>query len=176
MHRLTILLLTLLAACAAKRDLPESYRDTDTTMYSNAVLDPAGLEGDWQQVAAFATEPGGCAPGKVIFGAAEGGALPLSADLCLGGKRERLQGRVAIPVPGRLIPEGVGSNAVSRGIGQPWWIVWADTDLRTLVIGTPSGEMGFILNREGKLPSDRMKAAREILDWNGYDLDQLQVF
>lgn len=175
MHRLTILLLTLLAACAAKRDLPESYRDIDKPMYSNAVLDPAGLEGEWRQVAAFAPEAGGCAPGGVIFGAPEGGAIPLAADLCLGGKRQSLRGRAALPVPGRMIPEGVGSKAVSNGIGQPWWIVWADTDLRTLVIGTPSGEMGFILNRDGALPSDRLKAAREILDWNGYDLDRLQM-
>lgn len=175
MHRLTILLLTLLAACAAKRDLPESFRDTGKPMYSNAVLDMAGLKGNWRQVASFAPEAGGCGAGRVEFGTPEGGAIPLAADLCLGGKRQALRGRAALPVPGRMIPEGVGGKAVSNGIGQPWWIVWADVDLRTLVIGTPSGEMGFILNRDGVLPADRLKAAREILDWNGYDLDRLQM-
>ena len=49
-------------------------------------------------------------------------------------------------------------------------------NLRTLVIGTPSGEMGFILNRDGRLPADRLAAAREILEWNGYDLERLQTF
>ena len=48
--------------------------------------------------------------------------------------------------------------------------------MRTLVIGTPSGEMGFILNRDGRLPADRLAAAREILEWNGYDLERLQTF
>ena len=177
MHRLTILPLVLLAACGGKRDgMPESFRDTDTPIYSNAVLDPAELEGTWTQAATFAPEAGGCKPGTVRFGRPDGGAIPVTADLCLGGKSQKISGRAAMPVPGRLVPESVGSAAVADGIGQAWWIVWADVDMRTLVIGTPSGEMGFILNRDGRLPADRLAAAREILEWNGYDLEHLQTF
>jgi apolipoprotein D and lipocalin family protein len=54
-------------------------------------------------------------------------------------------------------------------------VLWADADYRTLVIGTPDGSFGFILNRGG-FPADRLKAAREILAWNGYDLTQLVVY
>ena len=53
---------------------------------------------------------------------------------------------------------------------------FVELDLRTLVIGTPDGSFGFILNRGGPLPSDRLAAAREILDWNGYDTRNLALF
>jgi len=173
MSRLIIGLIVLLAACG--RPAPETrttWRDREKPIYSNAVLDPAGLAGDWRQVAAFAAAPGGCAAGAVRIGVPQGGAVPLIADLCLGRTRQQFQGLAALPAPGRLVPQA--ENA--QGITQPWWILWADTDLRTLVIGTPTGEMGFILNRGGALPGDRLIAAREILDWNGYDLTRLQLF
>ena len=54
-------------------------------------------------------------------------------------------------------------------------MLWADADYRTLVIGTPNGRLGFILNR-GAISADRLVAAWEILDWNGYDLRQLRVY
>jgi len=37
----------------------------------------------------------------------------------------------------------------------------------------PSGRAGWILNRDPQIPSDRLAAAREILDFNGYDLSRL---
>lgn len=173
MSRLIFAALLLLAACADRApDQRSTYRDRGTQIYSNAVLDPARLGGAWQQVASFAAKPGGCAPGAVQFGDVQGGTIPLDATLCLGGKMQRFAGAAQLDGPGRLQP--LGTEA--RGIGQPWWIIWADVDMRTLVIGTPSGEMGFILNRGGPLPADRLTAAREILDWNGYDLTRLKLF
>ena len=177
MYRLILLAAAaaLLAACVQQTPARgPSWRNTGTEIYSNAVLDMAGLKGEWQQVATFAETPetSGCKPGKVRFGVPQGGAVPVQADLCLNGARQTYAGQAALPVPGRMIPAAAGTGS----IGQPWWIIWADVNLRTLVIGTPSGEMGFILNRGGDLPADRLTAAREILDWNGYDLDHLQVF
>lgn len=167
-------LLLVLAACAAQMPEPEprfSYRREGAAIYSNAVLDPARLAGDWRQVAAFAADKSGCTPGKVRFGRISAGQLSLSADLCLSGAREVFQGQAAMPAAGRIIPQGAGGL-----IGVPWWILWADSDMRTLVIGTPKGETGFILERSDTLPADRLKAARDVLDWNGYELDLLQVF
>ncbi|WP_435258004.1 lipocalin family protein [Thioclava sp. FR2] len=57
--------------------------------------------------------------------------------------------------------------------GQLWWVIWVDTDYRTLAIATPSGAYGFILNRGGKLPADRLAAAKEIFAFNGYDVAKL---
>ena len=56
-----------------------------------------------------------------------------------------------------------------------YWVLWVDTDYRTAVVGTPAGRSGWILNREPTIPADRLKAARDILAFNGYDLTQLQT-
>nr|WP_152828488.1 lipocalin family protein [Fertoeibacter niger] len=167
-----LLLPILLAACGARGpDVPPAFRDTDRQIYSNAVVQPAQILGEWDQVAGFATpDAGGCGPGRASFAPAPDG-LALTARLCLNGVTETFDGTLASLGPGRFAPRG----ADPAGIGQPWWVVWLDTNDRTLVIGTPSGAFGFILNRGGPLPPDRLAAAREILDWNGYDLAQLRL-
>ena len=56
-----------------------------------------------------------------------------------------------------------------------WWVIWADYDYRTLAIATPDGRFGFVLDR-GAIPSDRLTAAAEIFDFNGYDKARLRPF
>lgn len=141
------------------------YRSPDAPMYSNAVLDGSRLIGRWVQVADFATKSGTCAPGGVEVSRGTTG-LSVAYRLCLSGNL--VQGA------GAMTPDGPGRFAVPGQPG-PWWVLWADADYRTLVIGTPNGRFGFILNRDGALPPDRLVAAREILDWNGYDLKRLQM-
>jgi apolipoprotein D and lipocalin family protein len=48
-----------------------------------------------------------------------------------------------------------------------------DEGYRTAVVGAPNGKSGWILNRDPQIPVDRLNAAREVLDFNGYDLDRL---
>lgn len=169
MYRVIFLLL-LLAACAAKPNLPvHSFRAASVPIYSNAVLEIDRLAGNWHQVAAFAAPGSGdCAPAGVKIGTAPGG-LSVAGALCLSGQ--------VVPVNGPLAPAGPGRFALRgadpQGIGQVWWVLWADVGYRTLAIGTPSGAFGFILNRDGPLPSDRAVAAREVLDFNGYDTSRL---
>jgi apolipoprotein D and lipocalin family protein len=95
----------------------------------------------------------------------------VDADLCLGGETRRYAGPAALSGPGRISL----AAADPAGIGAEWWVLWVDTDYRTLVVGTPSGSFGMILNRTGDLPADRMAAAREVLDWNGYDLSRMRA-
>lgn len=142
-----------------------SFRDATKPIYSNAQLDPARLVGRWAQVADFGRKSDACKPGGVEIAPA-GTGLKLTYRLCQSGVNTR--------GAGAMQPAGPGRFAVQNQPG-PWWVLWADVDYRTLVIGTPSGQIGFILNRDGALPADRMAAAREILDWNGYDLTQLQA-
>lgn len=165
MHRLTVLLALVLAACAAPAPEPQGgpYRPPAAPIYSNAVLDPARLEGDWRQVAGFGAAA--CAPGQVSI-RAQGAGLHIRYRLCQQG-RERAGA-------GPMLPAGPGRFEVPGQPG-PWWVLWADADDRTLVIGTPGGEIGFILDR-GEIPADRLVAAHEILDWNGYDLRRLHVY
>ncbi len=162
MHRLRLLALLALTACAAPPAPPQgAFRPAGAPIWSSAQLDPARLAGEWRQVAGFGAE--GCRPGGVtISGRA---ALTAAFRLCLSGRDWTGAGPMQAAGPGRFT---VG--------GRPWWVLWADADYRTLVIGTPDGSFGFVLDRSGTAAPDRMRAAREILDWNGYDLARLVVF
>jgi apolipoprotein D and lipocalin family protein len=42
-------------------------------------------------------------------------------------------------------------------------------------VGTPNGRAGWVLNRDPVIPADRWAAAREMLDFNGYDLSRLEL-
>jgi apolipoprotein D and lipocalin family protein len=164
--------LVLLAACArpAPPDTDVSFRTAGTPIYSNAVTAPGALAGQWRQVAEFAA-PGAppCeADGLTIAEDANG--LRIAADLCLAGRTARHSGPMQVTGPGRLRATG----ADPAGLGVEWWVLWVDADLRTLVLGTPSGRYGMILNRDAVLPPDRAAAARDILAWNGYDLTRLR--
>lgn len=139
------------------------YRAPDAPMYSNAVMDHNRLVGTWSQVAAFGGE--GCNPGGAEISQAATG-LHIRYRLCESGLEMAGAGEMSSGAVGRFnVPGQPG----------PWWVLWADADYRTLVIGSPNGRLGFILNRGG-FPADRLKAAKDILDWNGYDLRRLVVY
>lgn len=163
MYRLIALI--LLAGCVAKAPATvTAFRKPGTPIYSNAVLEYDRLAGSWVQVAGFAApDAAACPMGQAAITTTPSG-LGVSAQLCLGGAATAFSGPLKVIGPGRFAPPK----------GEPWWVIWADVDYRTLVIGTPSGRFGFILNRGGSLPADRMRAAREVLDWNGYNLAYLR--
>lgn len=164
MYRLIAIL--LLGACAAPQKTLTlgRYRAADAPIYSNAVLDVPRLAGRWQQVATFG-EAGNCKPGSTEITSAPDG-MTINYRLCQAGND--LQGA------GAMQPIGPGRFQVP-GQPSPWWVLWADVDYRTLVIGSPDGRVGFIINRGG-FPADRIKAAQEILDFNGYDLSRLVIY
>ena len=159
MHPLIRLALAaaLLAACSHKPAPQASFRDPDRPIYSLAGFDAARLSGEWQQVAGFGT-------------ACRGGTITVETQaryaLCLPDGPTRGRGAMTATAPGRFDLTGIG----------PLWVLWADADNRTVVLGTPSGDYGLILNRGPKLPADRLTAARDILAFNGYDVARLQVY
>ena len=175
MHRLTtaaLAALALLTACAPKPVGEGSFRRTGTQIWSNAVTAPAALAGTWRQVATFADgQSAGCAPGFASFAPTAGG-LDVAARLCVNGRDVAVKGPMVVSGPGRLMPAGQAQAPLDR----EWWLLWIDVDVRTIVIGTPSGAFGVILNRDARLPADRAKAARDILEWNGYDTARLRGF
>ncbi len=169
MRRVILALPVLWTACSVA---PEGqFRAADRAIYSNAVFDAARLEGRWVQIGDFA-QPGAppCSAGGLVVTAAGEARSEISADLCLAGQRRGFQGQAQMSGPGRIRLIGADPD----GIGAEWWVLWVDDGYRTLVVGTPSGAFGLILNREPDLPEDRMAAAREILAWNGYDLTRLR--
>lgn len=136
-----------------------AFRDAGAPIWSAAAFQPGGVAGTWRQVADMRTS-GSCKAGAVEI-TPEGQGLRLAGTLCIAGRAEAVSGTAPLVGPGRL-----------RVKGEDWWVIWVDVGYRTLAIGTPSGRFGIILDR-GAIPADRLNAAREIFDFNGYRTDVL---
>ena len=159
MMRIALLLcLTLLMSCARPAPpAPTIYRDLAAPIGSTTRGGLTDLSGDWIVAAAYPGGPDG-GPGQPIIINATG---PASGTLQLGGSSVP----VTVGLPGRLRDVANGTE---------YWVIWVDDDFRTAVIGTPTGDFGWIMDRPGQASADRLVAAREILDFSGYDLSRLQ--
>lgn len=165
MHKVALALFIALAACAAPTPPTVVFRSAEAPIWSAAAFQPADIAGQWQQVAGFQVAArGSCGAGGMTFTPAPGG-LAVDGVLCLNGVEETVSGLATPSGPGRLALEGQ----------EEWWILWVDSGYRTLAIGTPSGRFGFVLDREGAA-GDRLAAAREIFDFNGYVAGALRAF
>jgi apolipoprotein D and lipocalin family protein len=160
-----LLAMAMLSGCVAAVPDVAGYRRPGVPIYSNAVIAPGDLAGTWTQVAGFATTGRGCGAGAVSI-VPQGAEVMVQGQLCLGGDPVQVSGVYAVTGPGRI----------RLGAGPEWWVIWADTSLRTLAIGTPDGRFGFILNKGADLPADRLRAAREVFDFNGYAVARLVVY
>ncbi|MWD27768.1 lipocalin [Aquicoccus sp. SCR17] len=69
--------------------------------------------------------------------------------------------------PGRLALSGPGGE---RAI----WVLWVDEGFRTAALGAPDGSLGLILDRAETGGADRIEAAREMMDFNGFDRSRLR--
>ncbi len=155
------LVFAVLVGCAAVPSPEASFRDLTAPITSVALFDPAQFSGHWETIAAFDADS--CGIGVVV---ASTGAINLSERRCSG---DVIYSVAQITGPGRFTPDRGANKA------REYWVMWVDQTYRTAVIGTVNGEFGMILNRTRDIPSDRMQAARKILDWNGYDLSRLIV-
>lgn len=161
MPRLIVLAL-LLAACAAPP--VQRLRNPAVPVRSIAGYDFTRMQGIWHEAAHLA--PAGtptCAPGQMAV-RPEGAALRLDGVLCIAGVTQRISARA--------VPSGPGRLALS-GEAEDWWVIWADHGDRTLVLAPPSGRFAVVLDR-GRIAPDRLKAAREVLDFNGFDVTRLR--
>ena len=163
MRNIWALMLVLLSSCAAVGPVPPvdrpSYRNLSTPITSVALFDLAKFAGSWQVISGYGNSYCG------LEVAMDASAAKWAERSCAGGLTV---GIATASGPGRFT---VNSGA-NKGLEH--WVMWVDQTYRTAVIGTPDGSFGMILNRDRNIPADRMKAAREILDWNGYDLSQLR--
>ncbi|MEM6483132.1 MAG: lipocalin [Pseudomonadota bacterium] len=66
-------------------------------------------------------------------------------------------------------------RARDTGTGREIWLVWIDEGLRTAAIGTPDGSFGWVLDRAPKNGDDRILAAQEVLEFNGYNVSALSL-
>ncbi|MCV3271220.1 lipocalin family protein [Roseobacter sinensis] len=162
---LIALVCVAVAACAPA---PEpGYRDTAVPISATTRFSPAAFAGEWLVVEAFPTAffPQCASQHWDAMTEAESPRLVVRCD-----------GQPAFDVPMTVDPRGVlrlGSSDLDSD-SRALWVMWMDEEARTAVIGTPSGEMGWILNRGPDLRADRRAAARQIMAFNGYDVAGLQ--
>lgn len=151
-----------MAGCTA----PEIPSETAprAPMYSTAGLPVARLLGTWHQVAGFGAR---CAQTPAITFASASGAVQAQFDLCLG--RARATGA------GPLASGGAQGRYRVAGLPAPLWVLWIDEGNRTMALGTPDRSFGMVVSKDAP-PRDRMRAAREVLAWNGYDLTHFVQF
>lgn len=158
-----LLALLLLAGCGAQGPaLNEGYRDPSALIGSTSRYDAARFKGVWVVRGSFEA----AAPATVSFVDSTGG---LAFQVCDGGgscdglwlATSTGQGRYSLILP--------------NGETQSLWVLWVDEGFRTAVVGNPAGDFGWILDRKLTGGTDRIKAAREILDFNGYDISQLRM-
>lgn len=164
MYRIALLALCLLGACVA--DKPASgYRKADARIASSSSFSAGRFLGDWQVVAAFGPELA-CGGLAESWGVAEG-RFVIKGTACAPG------GKVAFATKGALIGPGRILRQMRTG-PEELWVLWVDADYRVAAVGTPSGSFGRILARPGAARADLIAAAREVLDFNGYDTAQLR--
>jgi apolipoprotein D and lipocalin family protein len=167
-----------LPGCTKKPDadpfaqLP-SYRDQSVIIASKAIFDPVRYGGKWYQIARFPVPSEvGCAGATAEFAARDDGVLAVR-NTCRnpdGSLQSQTDGTAELVGPGRLKLQ-LGPVPY---VAADYWVLWVDEGYRTAVVGTPNGRAGWILNRDPRIPADRLQAAREILDFNGYDVSRLE--
>ncbi len=148
--------LSALAACGARNtgasDVNLGYRNPTAIMGGTLRFDAGKFSGDWVTVSCL----GSCAA-KERFTAATDGVYLRTVD---GQTQDYV-----ITAPGVLRRQGSTDRLV---------VMWVDTGFRTAVIGDADGRWAAILDRNSKPGADRVAAAREILDFNGWDTTRLQ--
>ncbi len=156
-----------LAGCAA---FP-AYRDTSVPIASMAVFDPSRYAGDWYEVARFPVPfQVGCTKTRATYGQPVDGTISVRNTCVKNGQLSTIAGNATLVGPGRL---KVRLDGVP--FAADYWVLWVDEGYRTAVVGVPSGRAGWILNRDPGIPADRLQAARDVLEFNGYDLNELSI-
>ncbi|MFC6637587.1 hypothetical protein [Sulfitobacter sediminilitoris] len=77
---------------------------------------------------------------------------------------------------GQDTPYLISAPGVLRQMGgdETLVVMWIDEGFRTAAIGDADGRWAAILNRNRKAARDRITAATEILDFNGWDVAKLR--
>ena len=169
------LIFGFLAACT--QDAPvltpvETFRDPAAQIASQTNVTADRMAGDWairQRFAAPTSPQTGMALTTLPNGALQlsiltGGCID---DACFEEEALVLFNQTG---PGRWTPVDPPVGLIESEL----WVMWMDFDDRTAAIGTPSGAFGWIMDKSPTGGADRITAARDIMDWFGYDVSRLE--
>ncbi|MCZ0812488.1 MAG: lipocalin family protein [Pseudomonadota bacterium] len=163
MRRLGLLSLLFLAACASAPTGP-GYRDTGQPLSVTTRSDHARLSGDWVLRATTPPTPEMAGLIAVGYNPGETDRFTFTRRVCDADgacETRRVTRTATVLGPNRWRLSGP-SGALEL------WVVWVDEGYRTAAIGTPDGSFGWVLDRAPSGGADRITAAREILEFNGY--------
>ena len=167
MYRVTLAWFLLLIACSAPAPQGAAgYRDARQTIASAALFDPARFADLWHIVAAYGAEAG-CGPLAETWVPVSAAKFRITGTRCGPRGARAFATEATLSGPGRLTRAG-------RAGREELWVLWVDADYRVAVIGTPSGSFARILSRVPELRPDLLQAARQVLDFNGYDISRLK--
>lgn len=148
----------------------EFHRNTKRSISSTTRFDVGRFSGFWHIRAEFLHSADEAMRGGVEFRAAAGRIAQIAVH---GAKRSGFGVTdiydVNQPMAGRFT---VGQKPYQT----EYWVLWVDDGYRTAAIGTPSGSFGWILDRDRKGGGDRIKAAKDVLEFNGYNMSRLHVY
>ncbi|MDF1727027.1 MAG: hypothetical protein P1U53_04665, partial [Sulfitobacter sp.] len=146
-----------------------SFRDERATIGATTRFDPELFEGTYHLAAAM-TETGEAPQPRrnSYYWTAEENQIGLRSVIGSDGASEVLE-LYEVAGPGRLA-KPYAETEQDREV----WVLWTDADYRTVVLADPGGSFAEIWDRSTEPSPDRLAAAREILDFNGFDLNQLQ--
>ncbi|MEQ6248549.1 lipocalin [Sulfitobacter sp. HNIBRBA3233] len=164
----------LLAACNAPPDSAvetgPGYRDRSVPIGITSRYDEARFAGLWYVRAVL--------PAREAFEQLSLRQTPAGPALRLGAQACDAAGvctSVAQTLETRAVGPGQYIVRMPDGRQRAIWVLWVDEGFRTAVLGNPDGTFAWIIDRGRTGGADRIAAAREILDFNGYKTTDLKV-
>ena len=167
-----------LGACAATAPPPPpaaipqgaTYRDQSAPIGATSRFDAAKFDGVWYARAGFdPNRP------KLIYRmqlAQKNPIVRIGAPVC---DASGVCGYTSQDLVATRRGTGRYDVVLPNGAVSDYYVLWVDEGFRTAVLGNKAGRFGWILDRSTTGGADRIRAAREILDFNGYDLSKLKV-
>lgn len=147
-------LVLMLAGCVAAPlpDVSIGLRNPTAPIGGTSRFDAARFAGDWHVLRCL----GACAA-RVRYDLGTNGQLQQQAAA------EQTLFTVTAP--------GVLRSAAPE---QTLVVMWIDEGFRTAAVGDADGRWAAVIDRSAASSPDRIKAATEILDFNGWDISQLR--
>ena len=166
--------LLALGACAAEvpSSVPSgpSFRDQSAPIGVTSRFNAKDFEGLWYVRAGFDPDIGRMALRMMETPA--GRVMRLGVFVC---DAAGVCGDFAEDLPVKTLGKGRFSVTMPDGQDREMWVLWVDEGFRTAVLGNKVGDFGWIIDRSTTGGADRIKAAREILDFNGYAVQMLRT-
>ncbi|UWQ48740.1 lipocalin family protein [Leisingera caerulea] len=168
-----------LIAAAAASARAEGYRNTDVPMTVQEDLDLSRYLGTWYEIARFPNRfEEGCEGVTATYSAREDARINV-VNRCrregLDGPVEAAKGVARVRAPSKLEVNFVSWLSWLPLTWGDYWVLDVAEDYSVAVVGTPSGEQGWILARSPELGAEDLAEAKAVLRRNGYDPEALEM-